>query len=178
MFATEVPTYGIDLEAPESLRWAEVISAERAAAARLVAEAALEFERVPELLRWIFARLYQMSGGLYCEEIKAWADALGVSTGTVTLLNCAYELSHLRLPRPFGCTTGVRWIEGLGPVHVRNLDWPLPGLGDATCLFRFHRGQRTFVVVGVPGQVGALAGMLRGAYRVTLNWAPRGGVHR
>ncbi len=172
MFAADVPTYTIDLEAPEALRWADVIAAERAAAGRLVAEAAREFERVPELLRRVFARLYQLSGGLYRGEIQAWADALGVSAGTVTLLNCAYELSHLRLPRPFGCTAGVRWVEGLGPVHVRNLDWPLAGLGDATCLFRFRRGGREFVVVGVPGQVGVLSGMLPGAYSVTINWAP------
>jgi hypothetical protein len=175
MFAADVPTWTIDLEAPESLRWQQVIAAERVAAARLVAEAAREFERVPELLRRIFARLYQLSGGLYRGEIQAWAEALGVSVGTVTLLNCSYELSHIRLPRPFGCTAGVHCSEGLGPVHVRNLDWPLAGLGDATCLFRFRRGSRAFVVVGVPGQVGVLSGMLPGAYSVTINWAPPAG---
>src|SRR5262245_49843971 len=107
MFAADVPTYTIDLEVPEALRWAEVIAAQRPAAARLVAEAAHEFEHVPELVRRAFAGLYRLSGGLYRDEIKAWADALGVSVGTVTLLNCAYELSHLHLPRPFGCTAGV-----------------------------------------------------------------------
>jgi hypothetical protein len=176
MFAADVPTYTIDLEAPEALRWQQVIAAERVAAGRLVAEAARELDRVPELLRRAFARLYQLSGGLYRGEIRAWAEALGVSVGTVTLLNCAYELSHIRLPRPFGCTAGVRWAEGLGPVHVRNLDWPLAGLGDATCLFRFRRGSRAFVVVGVPGQVGVLSGMLPGAYSVTINWAPPAGL--
>src|SRR5262249_13059443 len=55
MFATDVPTYTIDLEAPEALRWAEVIAAERAAAARLLAEAAADLERVPELFRRAFA---------------------------------------------------------------------------------------------------------------------------
>src|SRR5262245_21266632 len=122
MFAAEVPTYTIDLELPESRRWSEVIAAERAAAARLLGEAAREFERVPELVRRVLRKLYQLSGGLYRDEIKAWADALGVSAATVTLLNCAYELSHLRLPRPFGCTAGVRMTSGLGPVYVRNLD--------------------------------------------------------
>jgi hypothetical protein len=176
MFAADVPTYTIDLEVPEAQRWAEVIAAERAGAGRLVAEAAQEFDRVPELIRRAFARLYQMSGGLYRGEIKAWADALGVSAGTVTVLNCAYELSHVRWPRPFGCTAGVRWAEGLGPIHVRNLDWPLASLGDATCLFRFRRGDREFVVVGAPGQVGVLSGMLPRAYSVTINWAPPAGI--
>jgi hypothetical protein len=48
MFAADIPTYTIDLEVPEELRWAEVIATEWAAAGRLVAEAARDFERVPE----------------------------------------------------------------------------------------------------------------------------------
>src|SRR5262249_14437777 len=68
MLAADVPTYTIDLEVPEANRWAEVIAAERAAAARLAAEAASELQRVPELLRRAFARLYQLSGGLYRGE--------------------------------------------------------------------------------------------------------------
>ena len=88
------------------------------------------------------------------------------------MLNCAYELSHLRLPKVFGCTAGVRWADGLGMVHVRTLDWPLPTMGPATRLFRFRRGLREFVSVGVPGQVSVLSGMLPGAYSVTINWAP------
>jgi hypothetical protein len=88
------------------------------------------------------------------------------------MLNCAYELSHLRLPKLFGCTTGVRWVESLGMVHLRTLDWPLPRMGEATRLFRFRQGAREFVSVGVPGQVSVLSGMLPGAYSVTINWAP------
>jgi hypothetical protein len=164
----------IDLEKPEPERWAPVISAEKAAADRLVQEAATVFARVPELVRWVFARLYRSSGGLYREEIAAWADALGVSVGTATILNCAYELSHLHWPRIFGCTTGLRWLDGFGLVHVRSLDWPLATMGSATRLFRFCRGQREFVSVGVPGQVGVLSGMLPLAYSVTINWAPPG----
>jgi hypothetical protein len=172
MFTPDVPTYEIDLGASEVGRWAGVIAAQQAAARRLVVEAAAAFERVPEVVRWVFARLYQTFGGLYRGEINAWADALGVSVGTATMLNCAYELSHLRRSRPFGCTAGVRWVEGLGPVHVRNLDWPLPSIGAATCRFRFRRGGRSFVVVGAAGHVGVLSGMVPHAYSVTINWAP------
>src|SRR5262245_51433441 len=149
-----IPTYLIDLSRPEAERWAEVIAAEKAAAGRLIQEAAAEFERVPELFRWLFARLYHAFGGLYRGEIGAWAEALEVSVGTATLLNCAYELSHLRWPRLFGCTAGIRWVDGLGLVHARNLDWPLPSITENTCLFRFRRGPREFVVVGMPGHVG------------------------
>lgn len=172
MFTAAVPTYLIDLGNMESRRWAEVISCEMAVAGCLIQEAARAFERVPELPRWVFARLYQAFGGLYRGEIAAWAEALGVSVGTATILNCAYELSHLRWSKLFGCTAGVRWVERLGMVHVRTLDWPLAAMGDATRLFRFRRGLREFVVVGVPGHVGVLSGMLPGAYSVTINWAP------
>jgi hypothetical protein len=172
MFTTDVPAYLIDLDRDEGKRWEEVISREKTVASRVVQEASSQFERVPELLRWVFARLYQRSGGLYRGEITAWAEALGASLGTATILNCAYELSHLRWPKLFGCTAGVRWVDGLGMVHVRNLDWPLATMGAATRMFRFRRGAREFVSVGVPGQVGVLSGMLPLAYSITINWAP------
>lgn len=172
MFQTDIRTYWIDLENAEPKRWGEVIAQEKDVATQLVQEAAKEFERVPELARWIFARLYQAFGGLYRGEMQAWANGLGLSLGTVTMLNCAYELSHLPELKVFGCTTGVRWVDGPGLVHVRNLDWPLATMGNATRLFRFRKGSREFVSVGVPGQVGVLSGMLPGAYSVTINWAP------
>jgi hypothetical protein len=172
MFASDVPAYSIDLNADETRRWAEVIARDAAMAGRVVREAGASFERVPELLRWAFALLYRSSGGLYRGEIESWARALDVSAGTATILNCAYELSHLRWPKVFGCTAGVRWLEGSGMVHVRSLDWPLTSMGPATRLFRMRRGEREFVSVGVPGQVGVLSGMLPGAYSVTINWAP------
>src|SRR5262245_214606 len=172
MFAPDVPTYRIDLAEPPARRWAEVIAREQGAAGRLVREAGAAFERVPQVARWIFDRLYKAFGGLYRGEMEAWAASLGVSLGTVTMLNCAYELSHLRWPKVFGCTAGVRDVEGLGMVHVRNLDWPLESMGEATRVFRFRRGSREFVTVGVPGQVGVLSGMVPGAYSATINWAP------
>ena len=174
MFHAGVSVYSVNLENAENQRWAEVIARETEVAGALVQEAAKEFERVPEIVRWIFAKLYQATGGLYRGEIESWAEALGASVGTVTMLNCAYELSHLHWPRIFGCTAGVRWLEGAGMIHVRTLDWPLTTMGTATRLFRFHRGTREFVTVGVPGQVGVLSGMLPGAYSVTINWAPPG----
>lgn len=172
MFTTDLPAYVIDLDADEAHRWDEVIAREKEVAGRLIGEAAGQFDRVPELIRWVFARLYKGTGGLYRGEIAAWAGALGISVGTATILNCSYELSHLRWPKIFGCTAGIRWVEGLGMVHVRCLDWPLATMGAATRLFRFRRGMREFVSVGVPGAVGVLSGMLPNAYSVTINWAP------
>jgi hypothetical protein len=172
MDTPHVVTYLLDLENEEGSRWLEVINRETSVARRLLEEAVAEFEQVPEALRWLFAQVYRMSGGLYQGEMQSWAEAVGASMGTVTLLNCAYELSHVRWPKLFGCTAGVRWVQGLGMVHVRTLDWPLAGIGEATRLFRFRRRAREFVVVGAPGQVGVLSGMLPHAYSVTINWAP------
>lgn len=172
MFTTQIPTYVINLEQDESCRWNEVIDAELPAATRVIEEALSDLKRVPEFVRWIFGWLYRRSGGRYQGEIKSWAKALNISVGTMTVLNCLYELSHLRLPRPFGCTAGVRWVENLGMVHVRSLDWPLATIGNATRLFHFRDGRREFVSVGVPGYTGVLSGMLPNAYSVTINWAP------
>jgi hypothetical protein len=176
VFSNDVPTYSIDLDLPESERWKHVIAATGATARQVVLEATKEFQDVPALLQRlvtrIFGCLYKRHGGLYTGEIAAWAQGLGVSDGAATVLNCAYELSHVHLPKIFGCTAGVRWVEGKGMVHVRTLDWPLTSMGGATCLFRFYRGKREFYAVGVPGHVGILSGMRPGGYSVTINWAP------
>ncbi len=177
MFTSDVPSYVIDLQADEAQRWREVITGESDSAQLLADEAAAGFKQMPEIIRWLLGKLYEKSlGGRYQTEIDAWASTLHISRGTAILLNCAYELSHVSLKHPvrklFGCTAGVRWVEGLGMVHVRNLDWPLTNLGNATCLFRFQQGRREFIVVGIAGFVGVLSGMLPGRYSITLNWAP------
>ena len=101
---------------------------------------------------------------------EAWVEALDPYVPAFKV--ASYELSHLRVPKLLGCTAGVRWNDGLGMVHLRTLDWPLPSITEATRLFRFRRGSREFVVVGACGHVGVLSGMLPKAYSVTINWAP------
>jgi hypothetical protein len=176
MWTSNTPCYLIDLEQDEATRWSEVIAAEKITAFRVTAEAVLELENVPEIARWLFSRWYDIIGGPYRKEINAWAEALGVSLGTVTMLNCSYELSQLRVgnivSKLLGCTTGLRWLEGVGIVHARTLDWPLNSLGNATRLFRFRRGQREFISVGILGYLGVLSGMLPQRYSATINWAP------
>lgn len=176
MWTTEIPTYVIDLQQDETTRWREVIAREKVVARHLAEEAIAEFQRVPEAVRWLFGKLYEAYGGRYKHEINTWGTALGVSSGTATLLNCIYELSHVRAgsltAKLLGCTTGVRWFDGLGMVQARTLDWALTNLGNATRLFRFRRGEREFVSVGFPGFVGVLSGMVPHHYSVTINWAP------
>ena len=170
----------IDLELPEEERWAAVIRKEKRFARR-VAKSALDQITAPRVITkaagWAFDKVYGLWGGRYRGEVAAWAEALDVSPGEATLLNCTYELNHA-YESLFGCTAGIRWVKGLGMVHVRSMDWPLPIIGDATRLFWFRDGGHEFVSVGVIGFVGVLSGMVPGAYSVTINWAPPAGRPR
>lgn len=172
MFCSNVPHFVIDLSKRPETRWDHVVDAMREPAQALVNQAGRELARVPSLLRGGFGWLYWLRGGLYTREISGLARRLGVTSGTATILNCAYEMSHLQVPRILGCTAGVRYIKDEGMVHVRTLDWPLPAMGPATCVFHMIYGLRAYVAVGVPGQVGVLSGMVPGGYSVTINWAP------
>lgn len=178
--SSKKPLYTVDLELPGKKRWKRVIH-EETEAALLVAQEALS--ELPLYVKhgpvaWAFEAAYRGAGGLYLKEMEQWADAMGISCAKVLLLNCLYELSHVQpILRSFGCTTGVRWIEGAGMVHLRTLDWPLNSVRKATRQFSFQYRDHHFVTVGLPGFVGALSGMVPGQYSVTINWAPPNGVN-
>jgi len=175
MYTPEIPACIIDLFKDEPDRWAEVIRRDKQLVLDLIEEAKEDFPVIPDAVikgaGWLFNKVYGLSGGRYRGEMSAWSDALGITPGEVALLNCTYELSHVG-ERLFGCTAGVRWVEGLGMVHVRSMDWPLSGIGPATRLFHFIDGGREHYSVGISGYVSVLSGMVPGAYSVTINWAP------
>lgn len=164
--------YVIDLELPEEERWAEVIRARRRHARRLFKNFEAQV-KVPTTLLAPFGAMYRASGGRCAGEIDAWADALGVSAGVLTAAQCSYELSMAGAyaGTVFGCTAAVVG-HAAGPVHLRVLDWDLPGMREATAIFDFVGGDHDFVVVGLTGFVGALTGMVRGSYSVSINQAP------
>ncbi len=176
MYTHQIRTYDIDLGLPEKQRWAEVIEREadvaRALTANAIGQLSPAARRLARAVGPLFRVAYRLSGGRYRGEMAAWARALGVSASSATMLNCSYEGSHVGSRMGLGCTAGVRWVRGLGMVHLRNMDWDLPGLGAATRLFRFHAGEHAFVTVGITGLVGVLSGMVPGAYSATINWAP------
>ncbi len=172
MYSSLVPSFVIDLNSPARTRWKEVAEACLPLTKVIIAEASEQLRYVPEFCRHLFAFYYRLRGGLYTDEMAAVAKYAGISVGTATMLNTAYELSHLHTPRLLGCTAGVRWIENMGMVHTRTVDWPLRSMGPATCIFRLRKGLRECVIVGVPGQISALSGMVPGGYSVTINWAP------
>ena len=188
-FSGDVATRTVNLDLPPGERWAEVIAADLDMTRKLLRAGwndALDeahqqtgkplwlLEAAARLARGPFHAAYRASRVRHLAEIYAWADALGESRAHVVMMQCMYELSHLDpvKVRPTGCTAGVRFIEGLGMVHVRTLDWNMPDIGPATRVFEFHRGARKFYVVGLPGLIGALSGMVPGEFSVTLNWAP------
>jgi hypothetical protein len=189
--------YVIDLQESEENRWSEVIRKECKTAKALIGHATRDFLGYDATREnsggWttkairMFSTAYRFSGGHYRGELEAWASAVGCTAGELTLLNCQYELSHLaersgtlvqgapvwlRKLLRLGCTAGAVRLGTKRVVHVRNMDWPLKPMGKATRIFRFVDGDREFVTVGVPGMVGALSGMVPGAYSVTIDYAP------
>jgi predicted choloylglycine hydrolase len=177
MYSDRVPVFEISLDIDERDRWNEVIAADKKAVQKLMAEAEEDFEDIPRVarmaLRNYVAMNYKLRSGLYWNEMKAWAKALGRPMGEVIIANCAYELSHAGVGAEavFGCTAGIRKTPN-GPVHVRSMDWPLENIGPTTRLFVHREGDRKFYSIGVSGYVGVLSGMLPGGYSATINWAP------
>ncbi len=187
--------YVIDLSLPEEKRWAHVIQKEKRAAKILVTNAKAD---IPEaIIKWLagpFAVAYNWFGGLYVKELEAWARGIQCSSKELLFLNCSYELAHADHHRQavgeffldaynwvvgragsipqLGCTAGVFRAGKSRAVLVRNLDWEIKGLGKATRIFKFVGNSHEFVTVGVLGLVGALSGMVPGAYAATLNFAP------
>jgi len=180
MYTDKVPIYTIDLSLDEHERWAHVIRREKKVARRLVDEGMADFEGIPgfaiKTAGWIFKQFYGIFGGRYIGEMEAWAEALGITVGEATLMNCSYELSHIT-EQLYGCTAGIH-SDGQHLRHVRSMDWPLPTIGPATRIFHFVDGGREFYSVGICGHVSVLSGMVPGAYSVTINWAPPAGRPR
>jgi hypothetical protein len=175
-FSSKIKEYSIDLTLQEEDRWCEVIDAERENAIALCEEALDQLRsRIPGfatagvvIAKRLFRSLYKFSGGLYLDEIHAWAAALDISFDDLLVLQCSYELAQvpdfINHISPLGCTAGITVFDQHGLVHCRTLDWGLSTFGKATRIFRFHEEEREFITVGAPGLIGVLSGMLPGAY--------------
>lgn len=174
--------FDIDLNKPESARWEDVQRDSLKDVKRLVTEARRDLSdplvgtgMALKLVTRMVAARYRYEGGLYLGEIYSWADALGRPRDEMIMLNCLYEVSHTA-DFVLGCTAAVKWSAEFGMSHVRTLDWPLKNIGPATRVVRLIKGERKCVVVAVAGFVGALSGMVPGAYSVSINWAPPSGL--
>lgn len=165
-------------------RWAEVIAAERSTAEALFASAWKEISPAAQLFSDWFGAAYRDYDGPYRSELRAWASAVNRDFGEVAMVNCAYDLEQVRttlsfgeigttiLQKLFGCSTAIAQLGDGEMIHIRNLDWPIGGMGPATRVFEFRKAGSHFYVVGFPMFIGALSGMRPGAYSATINWAP------
>jgi hypothetical protein len=160
---------------PEYPKWYDVIENHREDAQELLSNT-LEQIRLPPIAMKILSAGYKLSGGHYTEEISAWAKALDVKEDAIITGNCCYELCQAGqylagvFPGLIGCTSVVTEVPSLGLVHIRNLDWDLPGMGQSTVVVHLENDA---IAVTNPGFVGALSGLNTSEkFSVTLNWAP------
>lgn len=178
-FTTRIPTHVIDLQAPAELRWKPAVKGRKRLLRRLLRKALVATDDALgdwRILRGGAARglgaAYAVSGGLYRDELAFFGAAANVPARDVLWANCGYELSAFVENVAPGCTSGIVDTAD-GPCLVRAMDWCLDGLlGDASCWLEFEDEGRDFVVLGVPGLVGALQGMVPGEWAVALNYAP------
>ncbi|QXP60534.1 C45 family autoproteolytic acyltransferase/hydolase [Olleya sp. HaHaR_3_96] len=103
----------------------------------------------------------------YRDEIKSIEEFCDFTENQILITNLYYDA----LKFVFGCTafcvTNVK--ERL---HARNLDWWTENniLGKYTKIFDFEEnGKTVYSLVGWPGFVGALSGVKKGAFSITLN---------
>lgn len=172
-FTEKVPEYNIDLDLPPDQRWSEVIESERHTILTLC-EGYREF--IPEEQCWkvkLVNIMYRSMFGKYLDEVLFLRDDL--REPLLPIMNISYDLSsHSFVRDGLGCSAG--FVQGKNPIHIRTLDWDVRGMGKATRIFNFWKGDRMFVTAGVPGFAGVLSGMLPGAYSVCINWLPSSSV--
>jgi len=118
---------------------------------------------------------YKASGSPYEGDIKAWATMLNLPFKDVLFANLIYEVSQMadRL-YPMGCTSVAAWVNGR-MVHVRNMDWPLKGIGPGTVKITYYGRHGPFTTVGWPGYVGVLSGVAENRFSATINQLPQTG---
>ena len=177
-----VSMYTIPYTSSVHIRWTEILESHAEVLFALLEQIKTESSEIPRLLKtsagWLLHLIYRYSGGLYYDEMQYIAYKTKQSVSSIVAVNCSYELSHLYGGfKPLGCTAGVTRHEKHGNIHVRNMDWPWSCIADATIVVRSKTPTHDYVSVTVPGMVGALSGMVPGAYSVTLNWAPSSGVY-
>ncbi len=177
-----IPEYHVSLGKKAERRWNEIIEYHHEDAVELMDNALDNFEDglgniwtpAAIFIKNLLATGFKLSGGYFQDDIQALADDLGMSASDIIVANISYELSQAGelLAPPSGCTAVVLKVPRVGLVHVRNLDWPLKGMGRTTIIIRFKKRGREIVAVTNPGLVGVLSGMVPKRFSVTLNWAP------
>lgn len=107
----------------------------------------------------------------YRSEVTKLSHTLGHSPLEIGAMNLLYDISQLE-HFGLGCSAGIIDSEEHGPIHVRNLDWGIEGLGELTRVVRMHSKYGPLISVTFPGFIGVLSGMAPKRFSVTLSWAP------
>lgn len=104
----------------------------------------------------------------YLDDMRIWAEWAVGDFNQVLLANFSYELHQTR--NGLGLCTSVAFLQpGLGMVHCRNMDWPLPQIKDATIVLDCKSAAGPFKAVAVPGMIGVLSGVAKGRFSITVN---------
>lgn len=123
-------------------------------------------------LSQIFAETQAMAALYpYRKELTALSNELGHSMLELGAMNLLYDISQLE-HFGLGCSAGVINSKEHGPVHVRNLDWGIDGLGEMTRVVHMNSKFGPYVSVTFPGFIGVLSGMAPNRFSISLNWAP------
>lgn len=170
----------IDLSLPPHRRWEHVAKAEKPRLKKLVGTIKAYVLSVPRSVFRMASGFFWMHNAKYLREANAFADILDEPRGLIQAAQVMYELVHLVDKRAFakpppsvGCTT-VGMIYPTRPSElIRTLDWDLPGMKDATRIFRFRGKHGDFLGVGTLGSVSILTGLhITGKYALAMNDAP------
>ncbi|QCE41267.1 C45 family autoproteolytic acyltransferase/hydolase [Psychroserpens sp. NJDZ02] len=103
----------------------------------------------------------------YRDEIKSIEEFCDFTENQILITNLYYDA----LKFVFGCTAFCV-TNAKERLHARNLDWWTENniLGKYTKIFDFEEnGKTVYSLVGWPGFVGALSGVKKGAFSITLN---------
>jgi len=162
------PKFTIDLDADPVTRWQPIVAQFRNDYGPILAYLDQYY---PPWMQPIFdpivAQWDQYIPQPYADELRGVAAAFngssGMDLGKVVLLNLIYDFSAF-------CTSIVAQNAQGSIYHVRNLDYPFPGLQNVTIEVDFQRnGQTVYRGVTFAGYIGLLTGVRPSGWSVTVN---------
>lgn len=190
--------YTIDLSQAPGKRWSAMIRAERSRARKLIGQAMADGEQllgqtiegfldehprlkaltgilpvhrgIPWLLKNTVPKIARWAGEEYTpvyEDIKVWSRGTGIDENELILANLVYEMSPACTAVAFNLTQG----KAVG--HVRNMDWPMLGIGPHSCIIEYLGECGPFTTLGWPSYLGVLSGIAKRRYSATINQAPK-----
>lgn len=182
------PVHDIDLDEPPDARWAGFATRHGDAIRSILddVEEHIDEEILPNLsysLRTVVKSLASGAGRFtnwllsqfgkeeYPQELQCIAEHVEIPVGKLLLGNLIYDMTSLSEMYGCGCSSASFDVDG-SPVLVRNMDWVVPPTtGKHTVLIRFHKGNKSYLSVGVAGMVGVVSAMCS-SWAVVVNQAP------